>query len=197
MLDERFVILGCVVNFILIWPYIIKTLRGEIQPNRVSWLVWSIAAGLATWAALSQGVGLLALTPFTAGFVPFLVFLASFYNKKAYWKLGPLDFTCGLLALAGLALWQLTGVGNYAIAFAILADASGLIPTLVKGYQHPESEDALCFWGGLFGAIVSLLTIADWNFESYAFPVYLVLADVSVVVVLHPWFIRLKRWVFD
>lgn len=81
------------------------------------------------------------------GFNPLLIFLASFVNKKAYWEISKLDLSCGALAIAGLVLWLITGTGNLAIFFSILADGIAAIPTVIKSYHKPETENPNVFLG--------------------------------------------------
>jgi hypothetical protein len=49
---------------------------------------------IATGAALSDGVRRAVLPVFISGFGPFLIFVSSFVNKKAYWKLEKSDYIC-------------------------------------------------------------------------------------------------------
>src|SRR3989344_2108506 len=114
MLDERFIFLGVAINLIGILSYLRSTLRGETKPNKVTWLLWAIAPMIALSAQLKQGVGLVALPTFMAGFNPALIFLASFVNKKAQWKIGKLDIACGILSVIGLILWLTTNTPNLA-----------------------------------------------------------------------------------
>lgn len=184
MIDEHFVLVGGLVNFFLAFTYVWGTLKGRVKPNRVSWFIWALAPMLATAAELSQGVGWLAFVTFMSGFPGFLIFLASFVNKKAYWKVTRLDLACGALALLGLALWWETSVGNWAIAFALAADLLAGIPTLIKAYRFPETESSITFFGGSFSAFVGLLTISSWSFEAAAFPLYLLVIDIIIILLV-------------
>lgn len=104
MIDERFVIFGALFNLIGGSSYVIATLEGRARPNRVTWFIWAVAPLIAFIAQLTQGVGLRSLMTFMVGFMPLLVFIASFVNKKSYWKLTNFDLFCGFLSLVGLAL---------------------------------------------------------------------------------------------
>src|SRR3989344_6305156 len=95
MLDERFVILGAFINFLGAMSYIISTLKGHTKPNRVTWLLWAAAPMLAFSAQIKQGVGIISLTTFMAGFNPMLILLASFVNKKSEWKITKFDMAFG------------------------------------------------------------------------------------------------------
>jgi hypothetical protein len=175
MLDEKFVILGAILSFLGALSYLIDTLKGKTKPNKVSWFIWTLAPLIAFSAEIKQGVGLQSLMTFMVGFNPFLIFLASFVNKKAVWKIGQLDIVCGGLSITGLILWQMTRVGNIAIAFSILSDALAGVPTVVKAYRFPETENYQVFLAAGLNALITLLTIKVWNFEHYGFPVYIFL----------------------
>jgi hypothetical protein len=173
MIDEHFVILGAIIGFLGGLVYLAATLKGTVQPNRVSWFLWCLAPLVAFAAEVQQGVGLPALLSFVAGFNPLLVLVASFASRKSAWQVTRFDLCCGALSLAGLGLWYVTRIGNVAIVFAILADGLAAVPTLVKAYRAPESESWVPFLAFSASAAITLLTISSWNFATYGFPVYL------------------------
>ena len=78
MLNPNFIILGVILQFVGGMSYLIDTVKGKIQPNKVSWLLWAIAPLVAFVAEIKQGVGIQSLATFIVGFVPLLVFIASF-----------------------------------------------------------------------------------------------------------------------
>lgn len=184
MINPNFVIVGFILSLIGGFSYFVDTVKGRIKPNRVSWFLWSLAPLIAFAAEIKQGVGIQSLMTFSVGFIPVLVFLASFVNKKSYWKLGALDFICGALSLVGLLLWQITKVGNIAIAFSILADGLAAVPTLVKSYVAPETENYQVYLFIFFNSAITLLTIRIWNFAHYAYPVYILLLDLALFVLI-------------
>lgn len=173
MIDERFVFLAVAFNFFGSLSYLIDTVKGKIKPNKVTWFLWALAPLVAFAAQISQGVGLSSLLTFMVGFGPLLVFIGSFVNKKAQWKITNFDLICGALSILGLLLWGITRVGNIAILFAILADGLAAIPTLVKSYQAPETENYKVFLLAMIAALITLLTIKQWDFAHFAFPLYI------------------------
>lgn len=180
MLNANFIILGALITLIGGFSYLLDTVKGKIQPNRVSWFLWALAPFIAFAAEIKQGVGIQSLLTLSVGLVPAMVFLGSFVNKKSYWKLERLDIICGLLSLLGLALWYLTKVGNIAIAFAILSDGLASFPTLVKAYKEPETENSHVFFANAISGIITLLTIQSWNFQNYGFPLYILIMMSSI-----------------
>lgn len=174
MINENFLYVGLVITALGGLVYLIQTIRGKVQPNRVTWFLWGAAPLIAFSAQVDQGVGPQSLLTFILGFGPMLIFLASFLNKKSYWKVNKLDFVFGGFALLGLVLWQITGVGNIAIFFSILADGLAAVPTIIKSYHHPETENAFGYYTAAIGGTITLLTITDWNFQTFGFPLYVV-----------------------
>jgi hypothetical protein len=61
MLNHGFVILGTLIGAAGSVAYLIDTVKGKVKPNRVSFLLWSIAPLIAFFAQIKQGVGLEAL----------------------------------------------------------------------------------------------------------------------------------------
>lgn len=183
MINENFVIVGAVISFLGGLSYLIDTLKGKAKPNKVTWFVWTLAPLIAFFATIQQGVGIQSLLTFMVGFNPLLIFIASFVNKKTYWKITKPDIICGALAIVGLMLWQVTNIGNLAILFSILADGIAGIPTIIKSYKEPETENPNVFLGGGIASFITLLTIKTWTFEQYAFPAY-IFAICTVLFVL-------------
>lgn len=187
MIDQHFVILGALLSLSGGLAYVRDTLRGKTKPNRVTWFLWALAPLIAFSAEIKQGVGLLALMTFVAGFNPLLIFCASFVNRKSLWKLTRLDMVCGILSVLGIILWQLTGSGNVAIFFSVLADCLAGIPTLVKSYRAPETETYLPFLFGAVNAGITLLALDSWTFAGWGFPVYILVMCLVLV-----WLIKLR-----
>jgi hypothetical protein len=164
--------------------YALDTVRGNTQPNRVSWTLWTVAPLIGFAAQLSEHVGLQSLLTFAIGFGPLLVVVASFLDPKAYARVTLFDVLCGALSLIALVAWAVTGTGNVAILFSILSDLFGAVPTLRKAYADPESEHAIAFLGGVTGSAITLLTIqpGHWGFANAGFSVYVILCSGAIAL---------------
>jgi len=184
MINQNWIYVGIAVQSWGGLSYLIDTIKGKVQPNKVSWLLWSIAPLIAFFAMIKQGVGPVAWATFIVGFIPFVIFFASFINKKAKWEIGKLDIICGVLSVLGLILWLVTKVGNIAILFSIVADALAAIPTIVKSYKEPETEKHLVFSLGVINAGIALLVITEWNFQNWSFPLYLLILNFIIAVLI-------------
>ena len=180
MLNSNFVIVGTLIGAVGALAYLIDTVKGKVKPNRVSFLLWSIAPFIAFAAQVKQGVGIESLMTFSTGFLPILTFGASFVNKKAEWKITKFDLVCGALSILGLILWLITKVGNIAITFSILADGLAAVPTIVKAYKYPDTELAWPWIATVFGVVLTLLTLSEWTFANSGFIVYILLVNTLI-----------------
>lgn len=175
MLDERFVLLGALLNLLGSASYVISTIKGKTKPNRVTWFLLALAPLIAFASEIGQQVGLQSIMTFMVGFSPLMVFLASFVNRKSYWRITRLDLVCGTFSVAALVLWRVTGEGNIAIMLSIVADFSAVVPTLIKSFRYPETENHKLSRNAAVSAAITLLTIKDWTLGNYAFPGYIFL----------------------
>ena len=180
MLPSGFVIIGALIGAAGSAAYLVDTVKGKVKPNRVSFLLWSIAPFIAFAAQINQGVGLESVMTFGTGFLPMTVFAASFVNKKAEWKVTRFDLVCGFLSIIGLALWLVTKVGNVAILFSILADGLAAVPTIVKAYRYPDTELAWPWLATVFGVVLTLLTLSEVTFANSGFIIYILLVDAFI-----------------
>ncbi len=173
MLNVHFVFLGAAIGIVGQALYVVDTIRGRTQPNRVTWLLWAANPLLAFAVEIDDGVGLRALMTFIVGFGPFAVFVASFVNPKSVWKLGPLDYTCGAMSVVGTIGWLVTGQGLVALVAALVADFLAGVPTLIKSWRQPESEHASIYIGSFLNAAITLLTVKQVSAAVLAFPLYI------------------------
>jgi hypothetical protein len=180
MLPSSFVIIGTLIGAVGSVAYLVDTVKGKVKPNRVSFLLWSIAPFIAFAAQIKQGVGVESVMTFSTGFLPITTFAASFVNKKAEWKVTKFDLVCGFLSIMGLALWLITKVGNVAIFFSILADGLAAVPTIVKAYHYPDTELAWPWLATSFGVVLTLLTLSEITFANSGFIIYILLLDAFI-----------------
>jgi hypothetical protein len=86
--------LGAGVTFAAGVGYARDTLRGRVQPNRVTWFVSGVSAWIACAGQVTQGVLLGAVLTLAVAVVPTLIVAASFANRDAYWRTTRLDVVC-------------------------------------------------------------------------------------------------------
>jgi len=186
MINENFIYLGVFLNSLGSISYAIATLKGKAKPNRVTFFLWALAPLIAFYSEVKQGVGIQSLQAFIVGFGPLMVLSASFLNKKSVWKITRFDIICGVLSILGLILWLITKVGNIAIIFSIMADGLATLPTIKKSYNFPQTESVWIYMSGGVCSAITLLTIKTWSFPHYAFPTYILIANIILTSLI--WF---------
>ncbi len=190
---QYLVFFGAALNLSGVAVYIKDTLKGTTKPNRVTYLLWSIAPMIASGAALVSGVRWAVLPVFMTGFGPFLVFLASFVNPNSYWKLRSYDYICGVFSVLALTLWGITSNPIIAIVFAIISDAFAGLPTLIKSWTNPETESGIAYFLAMLGTLTTFAAIKSWAFSEYGFASYIILMD--GILTLAVYRNKLTRWI--
>jgi len=182
MIPEYFAIVGSVIASLGGLYYLFETITGRSKPNRVTWLLWGLFPMIIFVAQRVQGVEGVSWLTFAAGFTPFLIVLASFVNKKAYWKTKRSDYLLMIAALAGILAWLLTDEPNLAILFVLVADLFAGIPTIIKSYTHPATESWIAYAISALGFGIGILSIQTFDFQNSAFVIYLFIMEGSLAV---------------
>lgn len=182
MIPEYYAIIGAIIASLGGFYYLYETLTGKSQPNRVTWLLWGVFPMITFVAQRVQEVESVSWVTFVSGFTPILVVIASFVNKKAYWKSRALDYYLMLAALIGIMFWVITDNPNIAISLALMADLCAAIPTVIKCYKYPNSESWIAYSISTLGFGLAVFTIRSWTYENYAFVIYLTLINMIMAV---------------
>lgn len=191
MIPEYFATIGAFVNLIGSLAYAYATLKGKTKPNRVTWLLWSLAPTVAFMTEIGDGKSMwVAVATLSTSLGPFMVFLASFTNKEAYWKATRFDYICGLASVIAFSFflsWKIGGAGSsmMALGLSMLADFMAGLPTIVKAYLKPETEHYSAYFYGVIGMGLTLLAIGDWTFTNYAFPTLIFVIDAVLLVLIY------------
>jgi hypothetical protein len=180
------VVLSALISITGAWVYIRDTLAGRTQPNRVTWSLWATAPLIGAAAALGSGADVWAVVRvFLAGFMPLLIFLASFVNQHSYWRLNKFDVGCGAMSVAALIVWAAADSPQLAILLAAAGDGFAAIPTLTKAWRFPETETGAMFIGSFLSSILVLPSIPEWNIENAAFTIYLCCASSLMLLAVY------------
>jgi hypothetical protein len=160
--------------------YIASIVKGETRPNPITWFFWGITPLIAGIGQLQQGVGISTLMTFALGVGPLLIFGISLAKGRAAIAFNIFNVTCGLLALLGIILWQLTHNPQLAILFSIAADICGGLPTVRKAFLRPGSEPALPYLISMTSMTLTVFTIQHWTFANCAFPLYIFMINAVI-----------------
>ena len=194
MLPEKIIFIGVVIHLFCSILYIKNIIYGGTKPNLISWFIWALAPFVGFFLQLKAGAGLSSLGIFMAGFGPLLVIAVSLFKKNAFWKVKTFDLICGFISIVALGLYIITHNLGISIFFAVLSDALAYIPTFIKTWKHPETENSFGYLGGMIMNILALLIIHNWIFAIYSFSVYVIIANsVEICFIYRKKFIKKSK----
>ncbi len=185
MIPEQIVYLAFIAHLVAYVFYFKSILKGQTKPNLVSWLIWTLAPLIAAFFQIKAGAGLVSIPTFLAGLGPLSVVIFYLFRKDAYWKLSTFDFICGGFAIFALVLYIFTKNLGISMFFAVLSDGLGAVPTIVKSWSFPDTENNGPYFSGLFGNTLALIVIQNWVFTIYAFSVYNILINAIILLAIY------------
>ena len=148
--------------------------------------MWALAPLVGVGAALAAHADpWTVIRTFLAGFMPLLVFLASFVNRQSYWKLNLFDFVCGTCSIVAFILWAIADSPRAAILLAAIGDGFATLPTIFKAWKYPETETGITYVASLASVLLVLPSIPRWNIENSAFQIYLIIANVLLILSIY------------
>lgn len=184
MLDAYWVFVGAALGLVGSIRYSFAIVRERVQPNLITWSLWAAAPLIGFFAQLDSDVGLPAVMTLAAGLGPTIVIVTSIFARRFFARLGWFDLVCAAVAVTALGTWLGLGQAPLAVLLAVAADAVAALPTIVKAWQHPDSENVLFYVLVSAGAIITLLTISSWEPHFWVFAAYqfVVCAFLSIVI---------------
>jgi hypothetical protein len=182
MLPGGFIIISIAIRLISGGRYAWGVLHGKAQPNAVTWFLWGLTPLIAFFAGLQQGFNTQSFILLALAASPLVIFGITVYKTGLRTHLTPFALACGAIALAGIVLWKITDNPSLAIIFSIIADLFASLPTLRKAYKDPGSEYAFPYFLSAISMGIAILTIQDWTFTLYAFPVYMLCINIILML---------------
>jgi hypothetical protein len=162
--------------------YIAQTLRGEVRPHPLSWLLFGVLSLTGFLVQRDEGARqgswtLMAMTVICFLFVGVSVARGERSFSKQEWAFVAAG---GAVFLAYL----LTREANVAAALITLVDALGYGPTFVRGWSYPRKDSVTSF--ALNGAkfVPSLMAMDPISFATSFYPATLLVLNAAVAVML-------------
>ncbi len=184
MLPEYFAFISTVIASLGALQYFWLTLRGKVQPNRVTYFFWGLFPLIAFFAQLNTEISGVLWITLAMGVLPFTIVGASFLNADAYWEVQKRDYMLALIAVVSMVLWYITSNPILAIVFALVADMFASLPTILKCYTNPYSEDWRPYAINSFGFFIGVLAIQTWTFSEYSFVLYFFLVTLFMAALI-------------
>lgn len=174
---NEYVLLGLasgILQIIAGVPYFRSILRRETKPNIVSQFLWTVLSTIAIIAQLQSGWSwsVLILVAVTFNTIVFTSLCLKGYGYKEY---GWIDYGCFGAALLALVVWVLTDNALWVLLISIGTSTLASIPTIVKVFKYPDTEDATAWLIMSVACGLSVLSVSDWNLNNLVAPVLLLL----------------------
>jgi len=164
-------------------PYIIDTLYGRTQPQRSSWLIWSVLSSIAFFSQVYEGAGASLWFAGVQCASSIVIFTLSFRSGSGSFLKHPNPAILAA-ALAGLILWFFTENAAYALMITISISLLGGSVTVVKAFKDPDSETMTTWVACLLASVLALLSVGNLDLVLLAYPLYLVALSGSIVLAL-------------
>lgn len=175
-------------------PYILSILMGKTRPNRATWFIWTIVGGLLAFSYMAEGDQNSIWLPLGYFLGPLITAILSIRYGYAEWT--RLDTFCIVAALISIIPWVLSDSAAMTLIINVLIDSTGAIPTLVKTFREPETEDFTAWLIFFVANTLQLFAISMWNLAAL-YPIYLFLLAGSMVVFILRGKFRKKNPVSD
>jgi hypothetical protein len=176
------IILSSIFTIASAIPYLIDIVRGKTKPKVVTWLVWSSVTAISGAASFVDGQYPAAILLLFATLQALSIVI--FGWTRGVKKLERLDIVCLVGALVGIVLWQLFDSPAIAVIATIIIDLVGGVPTFVHSWKKPREETWITFMLMAMGGICTLIVVTDWRVTAFAYPLYLVLLNLSYVTII-------------
>lgn len=131
--------LATVLTVLAYLPYIRSILRGHTRPHVFTWIIWSLATGIAFLAVLDAGGGAGAWPIGFSCAVSLFVAWQAFVRRTDI-TITQTDWLLFLAALAAIPLWLAAEDPLWAVVLITLTELLGFGPTLRKTWIQPHSE---------------------------------------------------------
>ncbi len=179
-----FGILSAVFTFGGLVPYFININKRTIYPHNLSWLGWFFITLIGGLAMLNDGGQWSSVIIFANSLSCLIVVFYSIYKKVGVWSTTIYDYVFFIAGILGVILWQAFDMPLIAIIFAVLADLSFGIPTIIKTYKNHKSETYLAWLSCSIAGLLSLFAVNSLMLSDFLYPLYLFIFDTTILFII-------------
>jgi hypothetical protein len=177
-----FIIISSALALISPILYVTAILKGKAKPHRTTRLVLLFINALATVSLFAQHNNVAIYLAAVSTIQGIVIFALSIKYGMGGWT--KLDVSCLIIAAMGIVLWQVTHQPVLALYASIMADFTGSVPTLIKTFRYPDTEVWTFYFLDTFAAGFNLLALHVWTVQQFAYPLYLVFINLSIVILV-------------
>lgn len=164
--------------------YLMSIHKKEINPHLLSWIGWAFITIIGAMAMLDGGSTWSTLFIFSNSLSCISVAVYSFYKKIGTWSTTMYDYVFFGLGILGIILWQIFDAPLVAIILSVLADLFFAIPTIIKTYKNPKSENATSWIPYCIAGVFGLLSMKTLSSTEILYPFYIFTLNFLVLIII-------------
>jgi hypothetical protein len=178
--QEASAVISAILILIAAPPYIIDTVKGRTKPERVTWFIFSVLGLIAFISQLSLGASWSLLFSGLDTAASILVFALSLkYGVGGHTRL---DIAALIVAAIGVVIAIAAKQPIISLLGVILADFSGVVLTIKKTYENPDSETAITWLLVGTASLFGVLAVGRPTFSLLLYPFYLMVVNYAIPV---------------
>lgn len=164
------------------FPYIRDVLKKTTTPQRASWLIWDVLTVIAFFSQLAKGASASLWLPGLeiCGLTTVLI-LAMILGTGGFSKR---DIFALIAAGIGLTLWYFTKEPAVALYITIGIDAIGVVLSVQKAYEDPESETLSTWVLVAIAGVLATIAVGKFDIILLSYPIYIFLANAAIAAAI-------------
>jgi len=187
-------IAAAVLSFTTCPIYLLAIIRGRAKPDRVTWWVLAVVSALIASSYYAAGARETIWLPLEYVVNFLVVALFSIRYGEGPPRLHLLDRLCLGGAVASALVWWSFGSTALGLYSAIATECIGLVPTAVKAYARPWTEDRTAWMIATVASALNVLALRSHELALSAYPLYILVTNIVVTaLILRSAFLGLMR----
>ncbi|MCX6723359.1 MAG: hypothetical protein NT094_04855 [Candidatus Staskawiczbacteria bacterium] len=172
-------------------PYARDIFLKKTKPEKMSWFIWAVLGSILFFSQLAEGAHYsLIMTGVQALGDLFIFVLAIKLGIGGFLKRDIFALICAAISLF---LWYITKNAAIALFIVIFIDATGAILTIIKSYEHPETETVSSWALTSIAGFMACIAVGKFDLVLLAFPFYTGIITFAIVVSIKLGFIKRNK----
>lgn len=176
-------LLAGVLSTIAYVPYMADTVMGRTQPERATWLIWSVVASVAMGSQIYEGANQSLWFVGVQVSATIVIFLMSI-KRGAGAYLSRRNINLFGVTLVGLLIWYLAENAMVMLLITTSISILGGSVTVIKAYRDPESETLNTWVLSLAAAFFAVISVGTFDPALLIYPVYLYVLYATIVLAI-------------
>jgi hypothetical protein len=184
-------ILAGVLIFFSYFSYIYTTLKGKTKPNRATWFMLASISSLILITYKDLGASSTLWIASSAAYGTCLVAFLSIKYGTGGWSW--FERICIATTFLCFIFYIISENAFITLILSLVMDSIALLPTIYHAYKVPKEEDIVAWTLTLCADALGVIAIDTWIADIYIYPIYMLIVNGIVVVLLYRRFLFGRR----